>query len=67
MSSFSPFGNDLFGDPIKPRNLAPVSQRFVIPPFSVLSARDGEWQELIVRFADGTHGEIVITDGEVAS
>lgn len=41
---FSPFGNDLFGEPIK-RPLGPLAQKFEWPPFSVLSARDGEWQD----------------------
>ncbi len=41
---FSPYGNDLFGEPIK-RPLGPLAQKFEWPPFSVLSARDGEWQD----------------------
>lgn len=41
---FSPFGNDLFGDPIQQIQL-PVARQFIVPPFSVLSARDGDWQE----------------------
>lgn len=41
---FSPFGNDLFGEPIK-RPAGPLATKFEWPPFSVLSARDGEWRE----------------------
>lgn len=42
---FSPFGKDLFGDPVRTLNGAALAKRFTAPPFSVLSARDGEWQE----------------------
>lgn len=45
MSNFSLWGNDLFGEPIKPTAGGPLAQRFEWPPFSVLNARDGEWQE----------------------
>lgn len=38
-------GKDLFGDVIKDAPKSPVAERFLIPPFSVLNARDGEWQE----------------------
>jgi hypothetical protein len=41
---FTPFGEDLFGDKAR-RPLAPLASRFVIPPFSVLDARKGEWQD----------------------
>lgn len=40
----SPFGVDLFGEPIN-RPAGPLATRFVMPPFSVLDARGGEWQE----------------------
>ena len=43
-TEFSPFGVDLFGDPIKAETTSPVAQKFIVPPFSVLSARDGDWQ-----------------------
>ncbi len=36
---------DLFGDIIKPRADSVLREKFIMPPFSVLSARDGEWQE----------------------
>lgn len=35
---------DLFGEVIKP-DTSFLGQRFGVPPFSVLSARDGWWQE----------------------
>lgn len=35
---------DLFGEIIKP-DVGFLAQRFGVPPFSVLSARDGWWQE----------------------
>lgn len=41
---FSPFGNDLFGAPIEQGGGA-VAERFTFPPFTVLSSRDGAWQE----------------------
>jgi hypothetical protein len=37
-------GLDLFGEPIKPKASGPVAERFGFPPFSVLDARQGEWQ-----------------------
>ena len=43
--TFSPFGLDLFGDPITAVNRGVLAQRFEFPPFSVLDARSGEWQE----------------------
>jgi len=43
--TFSPFGNDLFGEPIHAQTASPVAQKFLVPPFSVLSARDGAWQD----------------------
>ena len=39
------FGRDLFGDVVKPKASGPVAERFLFPPFSVLSARDGDWQD----------------------
>lgn len=38
-------GTDLFGEPIKAKGLGPLAQRFEMPPFSVLDARQGYWQE----------------------
>jgi len=39
------FGEDLFGDPIEQRGRGPLADSFYAPPFSVLSAREGWWQE----------------------
>lgn len=36
---------DLFGDAVKPKPRGPLMERFLIPPFSVLNARDGAWQD----------------------
>lgn len=38
-------GIDLFGDPIARKVSGPVADKFYFPPFSVLDARSGEWQE----------------------
>ena len=43
--TFSPLGKDLFGNPIIQRPESPVAQKFIMPPFSILDARSGEWQE----------------------
>lgn len=40
---FHPLGVTLFGDAIKPH--APLANKFVVPPFSVLDARSGDWQD----------------------
>jgi len=45
MNDFNVLGTDLFGDPIKPRNQGPVADRFIIPPFTILDAKQGDWQE----------------------
>lgn len=39
------FGRDLFGEAIKPKASGPVAQRFTFPPFTVLDARAGDWQD----------------------
>jgi DNA modification methylase len=57
--TFSPFGNDLFGDPIVAQTSSPVAQKFIVPPFSVLSARDGDWQDRKRAWAEiGIRGEV---------
>jgi len=43
-TAFSPYGKDLFGDPLVPDGQGPLARKFVFPPFSVLDARQGEWQ-----------------------
>lgn len=39
------FGHNLFGDPVQPPARGPVADAFVEPPFTVLDARSGEWQD----------------------
>jgi hypothetical protein len=39
------YGRDLFGEVIKPAASGPVAEKFGFPPFTVLDARSGEWQE----------------------
>ncbi len=38
-------GKDLFGDTINPPSRGVIADKFSIPPFTVLSARDGYWQD----------------------
>jgi hypothetical protein len=38
-------GVDLFGETLKPKASGPVADKFGFPPFSVLDARGGDWQE----------------------
>ena len=38
-------GVDLFGEPLSKPSRGPVSDKFGFPPFSVLDARSGEWQD----------------------
>lgn len=45
MTELALFGTDLFGDAIKPKASGPVAGRFTLPPFTILDARTGEWQE----------------------
>jgi len=44
MSTYFLFGKNLFGEEIKPKPTGPLAERFIFPPFSVLDARQGEWQ-----------------------
>jgi len=39
------YGVDLFGQPLNPVATSPIAQKFLIPPFTVLNAREGDWQE----------------------
>ncbi len=43
-NDFALFGRDLFGDVIKPKASGIVSEMFTFPPFSILDARSGDWQ-----------------------
>ena len=45
MSEFALHGNDLFGEVVKPKASGPVAERFTLPPFTILDARSGAWQE----------------------
>jgi len=39
------YGTNLFGDPIERKPSGPVASRFIVPPFTVLDTRSGDWQE----------------------
>ena len=53
------YGIDLFGDVVKPRATGPVAERFTMAPFTVLDARQGEWQDRKRAWASmGIRGEI---------
>ncbi len=41
----APFGRDLFGQPVRVGNDGALNERFILPPFSVLDARQGYWQD----------------------
>ena len=59
MNDAAIYGRDLFGDPIVRRAAGPVAERFVMPPFTVLDARGGEWQERKRAWASmGIKGEV---------
>jgi len=45
MTELALFGTDIFGEAIKPKASGPVAKRFTLPPFTILDARSGEWQE----------------------
>lgn len=45
MTELALYGTDLFGETIKPKASGPVAERFTLPPFTILDARTGEWQE----------------------
>ena len=44
-NGFSPLGLDLFGHTINAQTKSPVAQKFLVAPFSVLNAREGDWQD----------------------
>ena len=44
-ADFALFGRNLFGDAIEPPSRGKLSDQFVVPPFSVLDARSGYWQD----------------------
>ena len=53
------FGNDLFGDRIEPPSRGKLADLFTVPPFSVLNAREGHWQDRKRAWlAMGIRGEV---------
>jgi uncharacterized protein YwbE len=57
------FGRDLFGDVITQPSRGKVADDFVCPPFSVLSSREGWWQERKAAWvARGIKGEVGRSD-----
>ncbi len=36
---------DLFGEPIQQETKSPIAQKFLVPPFTTLNAREGDWQD----------------------
>ena len=53
------YGTDLFGESMRPPVTSPVAQKFLVPPFSVLNAREGDWQERKRAWAAmGIKGEV---------
>jgi len=45
MTSLALYGYDLFGEPVNPEPSGIVAEKFTMPPFSLLDARSGSWQE----------------------
>ena len=45
MADFSLHGETLFGEAIEAAHTSKLGGEFLIPPFSVLNAREGWWQE----------------------
>jgi DNA modification methylase len=53
------YGTDLFGESMRPPVTSPVAQKFLVAPFSVLNAREGDWQERKRAWAAlGIRGEV---------
>lgn len=53
------FGHDLFGEVVKPKASGPVAERFTFPPFTILDAKQGDWQERKRAWASvGIAGEL---------
>ena len=42
---FSPLGSDLFGEPIKQETSSIIEQKYLVSPYTVISTREGKWQE----------------------
>jgi hypothetical protein len=45
MTQFSPFGENLFGEPAAPVGETPLSREFICPPFTILDTTSKRWQE----------------------
>ena len=43
--TFTPHGSDLFGGSAERAHSSTLGDEFLIPPFSILNAREGWWQE----------------------
>ena len=53
------YAPDLFGSSSAPKASGPVAEKFLFPPFTVLDARSGEWQERKRAWAAmGIEGEV---------
>ena len=53
------YGVDLFGEPLRPEVTSPVAQKFLVAPFTVLNAREGDWQDRKRAWAElGIKGEL---------
>lgn len=56
---FNLYGTDFFGKAIRPPSKGTMSDHFILPPFSVLNAREGVWQSRKRRWLNlGIEGEI---------
>ncbi len=42
---YTPHGTNLFGESNTNNHVSTLGEKFLLPPFSVLNARDGWWQE----------------------
>ena len=66
--AFSPFGVDWSGQSIEAPKRGPLATRFEFPPFSVLDARSGEWQDRKRAWlSTGIESEIGRADGLTVS
>jgi DNA modification methylase len=70
MSDFNLHGLDLFGEPIKPTTSGVVADRFTFPPFTILDAKQGDWQErkrewiaLGIKSEEGRGDNLLMGDG----
>lgn len=45
MGDFNLHGVDLFGEKINPKAIGVVKEKFIMPPFTILDAKQGDWVE----------------------